>query len=80
MHNFQTVQTYVARGLITLCEQEPLFDVINERGELLMAGVTHTRAIQAIDAQQRQRHVPLRWQGEMRIKVQRDPRRGGGAA
>lgn len=62
-----------ARARIMACcqhhEAGPLYDVINERGEMLMTGVTHTEATSAIDAHQAGDDVEPQWQGDMCIRL-----------
>lgn len=79
MRNFEPVQIYLARALMALCEPMPLYDVFNAAGELLLTGVSHASAIAAIDAQQSRQQFAMRWQGELRIKLQRGRARNGGA-
>jgi hypothetical protein len=60
-----------------------LYDVLNERGEILMVGVSHQSAASAIDAHQELIDVPPHWHGDIRIKLQRNGRQAhriGGAA
>jgi hypothetical protein len=69
--------------LVSLDHREPLYDVLNERGEILMVGVSHQSAASAMDAYQDLLDVPSHWQGDIRIKLQRTGRKTnwiGGAA
>lgn len=52
-------------------QREPLFDVINEHGEMLMIGVSHAQAAGAVDAYQTCLDAPPQWQCDMRIRRQR---------
>jgi hypothetical protein len=84
-----TIQSHISRPctaaslLVGLARCEPLYDVLNEHGEILMVGVSHQSAASAIDAHQELLDVPSRWQGDICVKLQRNGRQPnwiGGAA
>lgn len=50
---------------------EPLYDVINDRGLVLLLGVSHLQACRAVEAHQAADTVDPQWQGELRIVLAR---------
>jgi hypothetical protein len=78
MRNRKSMRAIAQRCLVEMHEQlEPLYDVFNECGEMLMRGVAHAAAVEAIEANQGGCSVVAQWQGDICIRLQRSGRNVG---
>jgi hypothetical protein len=57
--------------LITSATGEPLFDVVNARGLLLLLGVSNEEAGQVVAQRQAEPGTPAHWRGPLRIEPAR---------